>query len=218
MDRPAAAAITVHDAEVPSPSTLHSLTRPITPPPSTRQNPSPVEVGNVSDGHPQQVDLPAPDRSLPTLAAVEAGRAQVRDHLDYFSTQLSDAVRPQHISPSTPRLSLARYCELYQRNQHPHGHHFVVHQHDHPVAGVHYDLRLQISRSSTISFAIMYGLPGNPNSRRPMRQATETRVHNMWVRCRVSTCLRSMSFFANLTLDKSPEYVSTSASKDLMCL
>ena len=49
------------------------------------------------------------------------------------------------------------------------------------VIGVHYDLRLQISESSSISFAIMYGLPGNPNSRRLNRNATETRVHNLWV-------------------------------------
>lgn len=47
--------------------------------------------------------------------------------------------------------------------------------------GLHYDLRLQISQSSSISFAIMYGLPGNPNSKRLNRNATETRVHNLWV-------------------------------------
>ena len=47
--------------------------------------------------------------------------------------------------------------------------------------GVHYDLRLQFSESSSISFAIPYGLPGNPNSLRPNRMAIETRVHNLWV-------------------------------------
>jgi hypothetical protein len=45
---------------------------------------------------------------------------------------------------------------------------------------VHYDLRLQFSETSTISFAIPYGLPGNPNSLRPNRMAIETRVHNLW--------------------------------------
>jgi hypothetical protein len=45
---------------------------------------------------------------------------------------------------------------------------------------VHYDLRLQFSETSTISFAIPYGLPGNPNSIRPNRMAIETRVHNLW--------------------------------------
>ena len=46
---------------------------------------------------------------------------------------------------------------------------------------MHYDLRLQFSESSTISFAIPYGLPGNANSLRPNRLAIETRVHNLWV-------------------------------------
>ena len=45
---------------------------------------------------------------------------------------------------------------------------------------MHYDLRLQFSQTSTISFAIPYGLPGNPNSIRPNRIAIETRVHNLW--------------------------------------
>jgi hypothetical protein len=78
-------------------------------------------------------------------------------------------------------LSIAEYRELYQRHQHPHGSHFVINQHDHPVAGTHYDLRLQFSQSSSVSFAVPYGLPGNPNSLRPNRMAIETRVHNLWV-------------------------------------
>lgn len=45
---------------------------------------------------------------------------------------------------------------------------------------MHYDLRLQFSQTSTISFAIPYGLPGNPKSFRPNRMAIETRVHNLW--------------------------------------
>lgn len=45
---------------------------------------------------------------------------------------------------------------------------------------MHYDLRLQFSQTSTISFAVPYGLPGNPNSVRPNRMAIETRVHNLW--------------------------------------
>lgn len=45
---------------------------------------------------------------------------------------------------------------------------------------MHYDLRLQFSQTSTISFAIPYGLPGNPKSVRPNRMAIETRVHNLW--------------------------------------
>ncbi len=119
-------------------------------------------------------------RHLPKLAAVEAGEAQVKDHLAYFSSQLGQAVRPP--SAAWPhRLSIDAFAHLYRRHQHPHGHHFVVHQHDHPIAGPHYDLRLQFSQSSSISFAIPYGLPGDPNSRRFMRNAIETRVHNVWV-------------------------------------
>jgi hypothetical protein len=45
---------------------------------------------------------------------------------------------------------------------------------------VHYDLRLQFSQTSTVSWAIPYGMPGNPNSMRPNRMAIETRVHNLW--------------------------------------
>lgn len=57
----------------------------------------------------------------------------------------------------------------------------MVHQHDHPVSGPHYDLRLQFSETSSVSWSVMYGLPGDPNSRRLNRNATETRVHSYWV-------------------------------------
>jgi hypothetical protein len=43
------------------------------------------------------------------------------------------------------------------------------------------DLRLQFSSSSSISFAVPKGLPGDPNSRQRGRMAIETRVHNLWV-------------------------------------
>lgn len=109
-------------------------------------------------------------------AAIEAGEVEIRDHLDYFYQHLSKTSRPA----LGPRISFNAWRDLYQRNQHPHGRHFVVHQHDHPVSGVHYDLRLQISATSSISFAVPYGLPGNPNSQRPNRMAIETRVHNLW--------------------------------------
>lgn len=111
-------------------------------------------------------------------ASIEAGEIHIQDHLSYFSNHLARAMRPEIPGP---RLSIVDFVDLYKRNCHPHGRHFVVHQHDHPIAGVHYDLRLQISETSSISFAIMYGLPGNPNSRRWNRNATETRVHCLWV-------------------------------------
>ncbi|EME46104.1 hypothetical protein DOTSEDRAFT_125196 [Dothistroma septosporum NZE10] len=110
------------------------------------------------------------------LAAIEAGEIEIRDHLEYFFQHLLNASRPA----VGPRTSFDAWKNLYQKSQHPHGRHFVVHQHDHPVSGVHYDLRLQVSATSSISFAVPYGLPGNPNSQRPNRMAIETRVHNLW--------------------------------------
>ncbi|KAF2483484.1 DNA polymerase ligase-domain-containing protein [Neohortaea acidophila] len=112
----------------------------------------------------------------PSLAAIEAGQVEIRNHLDYFTSHFKQVLRPA----TTARLDIDEFNQLYRRNRHVHGRHFVVHQHDHPVSGVHYDLRLQFSDSSTLSFAIPYGLPGNANSRRPTRMAIETRVHNLW--------------------------------------
>lgn len=156
---------------------LSSLDVPISPPRTKRQL---VEVGNSKDF---ATDIEATlqiQETKPSLAAVEAGEATISNHLQYFSTHLSQAIRPLS-SEAQPRLSIADFVELYTRNQTPNGHHFVIHQHDHPIAGVHYDLRLQFSESSSISFAIMYGLPGNPNSKRLNRNAMETRVHCLWV-------------------------------------
>jgi hypothetical protein len=115
----------------------------------------------------------------PTTAAVESGDVGLEDPVSFFSTKLLEAARPE--LPGVPRLSHGRWLDIYHRNQHPHGRHFVIHQHDHPVAGTHYDLRLQCNATSSISWACMYGLPGDPNSRHLNRNATETRVHNLWV-------------------------------------
>ena len=123
----------------------------------------------------KRADYTGADIEHPSTAAVEAGKAEVRDHLAYFFEKLSQAIKP-----NAP-LALEDWAKLYQRNQHSQGRHFVIHQHDHPIAGTHYDLRLQINRTSSVSWAIMYGLPGDPNSRRLTRNATETRVHNVWV-------------------------------------
>lgn len=117
-------------------------------------------------------------KSTPRLASIETGEIPISDHLTVLSEQLK---RVKKTLPGT-FLSIEGFVDLYKRNQHRYGRHFVIHQHDHPIAGVHYDLRLQISDTSSISFAIMYGLPGNPNSKRLNRNATETRVHNLWVR------------------------------------
>jgi DNA polymerase Ligase (LigD) len=115
----------------------------------------------------------------PTTAAVESGDVNLEDPVSFFSAKLLEAARPE--LPGVPRLSHERWLDIYHRNQHPHGRHFVIPQHDHPVAGTHYDLRLQCNATSSISWACMYGLPGDPNSRRLNRNATETRVHNLWV-------------------------------------
>tara|TARA_R110002003_G_scaffold645_5_gene20960 strand:+ start:47564 stop:48796 length:1233 start_codon:yes stop_codon:yes gene_type:complete len=114
----------------------------------------------------------------PSLAAIEAGKAKIDDHLTYFKNHLSKACRdtPQ----GEHRLPISKFSALYHNNQHQHGHHFVIHQHNHPKAGVHYDLRLQFSHSSSLSFAVPKGLPGNPNSRSMGRMAIETRIHNYW--------------------------------------
>lgn len=134
-------------------------------------------------------------------AAIEAGKAEVSDHLAHFTAHLATKSRPE---PAAPRISIQDFEQLYRGNQLATGHHFVIHQHNHPIADVHCklshlspylssqqtptsspvpdDLRLQISASSTLSFALPYGLPGNPNSKRPGRMAIETRVHNLWVR------------------------------------
>ena len=113
--------------------------------------------------------------TAPSSAAVEAGETHICNHFEYFSSHISSSAKPSAL------LSIRSFKDLYQRNQHKDGRHWVIHQHNHPVAGVHYDLRLQINETSSISWAIMYGLPGDCNSRRLNRNATETRVHNVWV-------------------------------------
>jgi DNA polymerase Ligase (LigD) len=138
----------------------HSLKRTVSPPPTNRQ----------------RVTAAKPQRS--STAAVEAGEVDVEDHVAFFSEKLLAARQPE--VPGQPQLDHGQWLQLYQRSLNRGGHHFVVHQHDHPVAGTHYDLRLQCNATSSISFAIMYGLPGDPNSRRLSRNATETRVHNLW--------------------------------------
>lgn len=149
-------------------SPLRSLQREITPPPLSRSR-----SGNVPPRATNQVL----EKSV-TIAQVEEGKATIQNHLDFFSDKLRQS--RSAAGGSAPLLSIPDFRVLYLRNQHAHGHHFVIHQHNHPIAGVHYDLRLQFSETSCISFAIPYGLPGNPNSQKPSRLALETRVHTLW--------------------------------------
>ncbi|KAF7715754.1 DNA polymerase ligase domain-containing protein [Penicillium ucsense] len=116
----------------------------------------------------------------PNVAAIEAGDCQVKNHLEILADKLRNHCRPLNLSHPVPRLPIEDYVDLYRRNCHPTGRHFVIHQHDHPIAGPHYDLRLQFSETSSVSWSIMYGLPGDPNSERLNRNATETRVHCLW--------------------------------------
>ncbi|KAL3474640.1 DNA polymerase ligase-domain-containing protein [Aspergillus californicus] len=128
---------------------------------------------------------PPPTRPSLSLSALEAGKVTVpaSTHLQTISAHLRKYIAGPS-SDNTPTihrlLPIEAWKSLYTENNHPQGHHFVIHQHDHPIAGPHYDLRLQISQSSSVSWSIMYGLPGDPNSGRLSRNATETRVHCLW--------------------------------------
>lgn len=155
----------------------------------------PPDEQDPDEAPPQQVRLndaaqPAktPQPPLPSTAAIESGATTIADHLAHFTADLSSHVL---FSPAVHhQLSVSALSSLYEANEgSPNGAHFVIHQHDHPVAGTHYDLRLQINGSSSASWAIMYGLPGDPNSKRLNRNATETRIHSLWV----SVCPPSVS-------------------------
>ncbi|KAI0144511.1 DNA polymerase ligase-domain-containing protein [Xylariaceae sp. FL1272] len=147
----------------------------ISPPPSRR--------ASVASGARQQASS-RQAAAVPTTAsaapAIEAGTATTDDHLAYFSRLLSRSTLSPFPS-GTPRLSVPAYRRLYESNfGSRQGAHFIIHQHDHPIAGTHYDLRIQINETSSASWAIMYGLPGHPNSIRLNRNATETRIHCLW--------------------------------------
>ncbi|OTA68544.1 hypothetical protein K449DRAFT_386844 [Hypoxylon sp. EC38] len=131
-----------------------------------------------SEEPPDQVPETIEER--PRAQSVEAGKAKIEDHLGYFSELLTKATLSP-FPPGMPRLSIEGYRRLYEINSgSPRGAHFIIHQHDHPIAGTHYDLRLQINETSSASWAIMYGLPGDPNSQRLNRNAPETRIHCLW--------------------------------------
>ena len=127
--------------------------------------------------------------SLPVSSDVEAGTAKVTDHLTYWTKQLLP-----HSSGSPPLAFSALYALYTGCAGQETGNHYVIHQLDHPVACLHYDLRVQINETSSASWAVMFGMPGNAQSRRINRNATETRVHCLWVGgCQQSPfiCVRS---------------------------
>jgi hypothetical protein len=157
-----------------------SLARDISPPrPSKRHRTFAIHARIEESRKSIRLDAtPTVAKTVPTLAAVEAGKIKIDDHLTYFKNHLMKSSRKA--PPGITRLSIDAFTALYHSNAQPHGHHFVVHQHNHPIAGVHYDLRLQFSETSSLSFALPKGLPGNPNSRNIGTLAIETRVHNYW--------------------------------------
>ena len=114
----------------------NSLARDISPPPS---RPFRKSSGTTPGTHGQAVasvqDANNPDASeaKPSSAAIEAGETEIRDHLEYFSKHLQEVSK--HTPPSILRITIDGFQDLYKRNQHSRGRHFVIHQHDHPISG-----------------------------------------------------------------------------------
>ncbi|RYP28699.1 hypothetical protein DL767_007096 [Monosporascus sp. MG133] len=120
---------------------------------ATRASSEATSSSSSDDQH-GAADSRAEEEERPSAAAVEAGEGHVDDHLGYFSRILTKATLSPFPS-GIPHLSVERYQKLYTANfGSPRGAHFVVHQHDHPIAGTHYDLRLQINETSSTSWAI----------------------------------------------------------------
>jgi hypothetical protein len=145
-------------------------------------SPPPPKRRRVSSSLVTSAQTPTVTHSvLPSPAAIEAGKAKIDDHLTYF-TSLYEEILKRRAGQVPPHLPLPDFRALYNlHGESPSGHNFVIHQHDHPRAGLHYDLRLQINATSSCSWSIPYGLPGNPWERRlGRRQAIETRIHCLW--------------------------------------
>lgn len=109
-----------------------SLETPISPPsitPRKRQRSDAKPAHTSTDGE------KAINRdNAPSLAAIEAGKAEISDHVEYFARRLAQCIRPTQIEEK-PLLSIKEFKKLYERCENGHAAHFVVHQHDHPVAG-----------------------------------------------------------------------------------
>ncbi|KAK7178923.1 hypothetical protein DPSP01_010371 [Paraphaeosphaeria sporulosa] len=155
-----------------------TLTRAISPPPRQTKRRKQSETAHATRQRQNDANHPLSTPPEHTLAAVEAGRVRIEGHLEYFKERLSKVCRP--VEEGVPNISIEDWARLYKGCEYECGNHFVVHQHNHPVSGVHYDLRLQFSETSSMSFAVPKGLPGNPNSKSLGRMAIETRVHNLW--------------------------------------
>ncbi|KAJ8125874.1 hypothetical protein O1611_g7765 [Lasiodiplodia mahajangana] len=89
------------------------------------------ENDNITQSHLQS------EQEQATTSAVEAGEATIKDHLEYFHSHLAKATMSPFPSGS-PHLSVEGYRKLYEANaESSQGAHFIIHQHDHPIAGSH---------------------------------------------------------------------------------
>ncbi|KAJ0303562.1 hypothetical protein COL516b_006567 [Colletotrichum fioriniae] len=108
------------------------------------------------DHNPETEPKIKPETTTNLSAALESGAVTQPDPAAHFFTHLAQHTLnpyPAH----TPHLSAnvggggggLRSLFLSHVGS-KRGAHFVVHQHDHPIAGVHYDLRLQVNATSSI--------------------------------------------------------------------
>ena len=112
-----------------------SLARDISPPPTRKPSGSRSSISKHKSTE-GQAQTKCATRNLsngPSLAAIEAGEAHVRDHLAYFSHHFR--LTSRETLSAFPRINIDDFQNLYRRNDHPHGCHFVIHQHDHPISG-----------------------------------------------------------------------------------
>jgi hypothetical protein len=114
---------------------LNSLARDISPPP-TRKPPGNRSATNLKNSAEEQAGTEREEHEVTdglSLAAIEAGEAQVRDHLAYFTHHFR--LTSRDTPPALPRITIDGFRDLYRRNCHSSGSHFVIHQHDHPISG-----------------------------------------------------------------------------------
>ena len=123
-----------------------SLEAPISPPPLKRRK---TALESATKTPPRSETIGSKNLSRP--AAIEAGEASIEDHLKYFSEHLSRFVTEREGGLEVMKvMKVEEWMDLYRRNEHAGGRHFVVHQHDHPVAG---------GSSAFRSFILCLGFP-----------------------------------------------------------
>ncbi|KAF8472722.1 DNA polymerase ligase-domain-containing protein [Kalaharituber pfeilii] len=179
--------VTSHSHSSVSSHCLQSLQAPISPPLRAVDRKAPSKKLRIQTENDEEDSLQQRSYESP-LAPVP--RSKVIDPIDepdpvhalakYLSSLERYCLSFTPLGESTPRISVDAFTELFYNNLNSRGHHYVIHQHDHPQAGLHYDLRLQFSETSTVSWAVPKGLPCNGDSKTKRRLAVETRVHPYW--------------------------------------